>query len=263
MTTVPRFGVLTAPEGWRTVDFISDLHLMPEEPATFAAWSRFMAESPADAIFILGDLFEAWIGDDAALPGSFDGDSTQVLARTAARVPVYFMHGNRDFLVGAPFLGGLGVQLLADPTVLDWAGQRTLLTHGDLLCTDDVAYQQFRRDVRTDAWQRAVLARPLAERQVMAQQRRAQSMAAQAQGVVYTDIDAPLAVEWLTAADARTLIHGHIHRPGDHVLGHDAQGRPLTQVVLSDWHIAGNDHRAQVLRLSSDGQLERIDLGPM
>ena len=147
--------------------------------------------------------------------------------------------------------------------VLDWAGQRTLLTHGDLLCTDDVAYQQFRREVRTDAWQRAVLARPLAERQVMAQQMRAQSMAAQAQGVVYTDIDAPLAVEWLTAADARTLIHGHIHRPGDHVLGHDAQGQPLTQVVLSDWHIAGNDHRAQVLRLSSDSQLERIDLGPM
>ena len=92
---------------------------------------------------------------------------------------------------------------------------------------------------------------------------RAQSVAAQAGGVVCADIDAPLAREWLMAARAHTLIHGHIHRPGDHALGHDAAGRPLQQVVLSDWHIAGNDHRAQVLRLSSDGQLERIDLGPM
>ena len=263
MTTVPQFGALTAPPTWRTVDVISDLHLMPEEPATLAVWSRLMADSPADAIFILGDLFEAWIGDDAAVPGSFEGDCAEVLARAAARVPVYFMHGNRDFLVGAPFLTEHGVQLLADPTVLDWAGARTLLTHGDLLCTDDVAYQNFRREVRSDAWQRAVLARPLAERQVMAQQMRAQSIAQQANGHIYAEIDVPLAREWLAGADAGTLIHGHIHRPGDHVLGHNAAGQPLRQVVLSDWHIAGDDHRAQVLRLSSDGRLERIDLGPM
>ena len=263
MATVPRFGVLTAPEGWRTVDFISDLHLMPEEPATFALWSRYMADTPADALFILGDLFEAWIGDDAALPASFEGECSAVLAATAARLPVYFMHGNRDFLVGAPFLAGLGVRFLDDPTVLHYAGARYLLTHGDLLCTDDVAYQQFRREVRSDAWQRAVLARPLAERQVMAQQMRAQSVAQQAHGNVYADIDAALARDWLAAADAATLIHGHIHRPGEHLLGEDAGGRPQRQVVLSDWHIAGSDHRAQVLRLSSDGRLERIDLGPM
>ena len=263
MATVPRFGVLTAPEGWRTVDFISDLHLMPEEPATFAAWSRYREGTQADAVFILGDLFEAWIGDDAAAPGSFEGECTQILARTAARVPVYFMHGNRDFLVGSPFLAEHGVRFLDDPTVLAWAGARYLLTHGDLLCTDDVAYQKFRSEVRTDAWQRAVLARPLAERQVMAQQMRAQSIAQQANGHIYAEIDAALARDWLAAAEATTLIHGHIHRPGDHVLGDNGAGQPLRQVVLSDWHIAGDDHRAQVLRLSSDGRLERIDLGPM
>ena len=147
--------------------------------------------------------------------------------------------------------------------MLAWAGARYLLTHGDLLCTQDVAYQRFRQQVRSPDWQRAVLARPLSERQVMAQQMRAQSVAAQAGGVVYADIDAPLAREWLMAAGAHTLIHGHIHRPGDHALGHDAAGLPLQQVVLSDWHIAGQDHRAQVLRLSADHQLERINLGPM
>ena len=178
MSTVPRFGVLNAPESWRTVDFISDLHLMPEEPATHAAWQRYMASTPADAVFILGDLFEAWIGDDAALPGSFEGDCAEVLRQAAARLPVYLMHGNRDFLVGEPFLGAHGVQFLADPTVLDWAGARYLLTHGDLLCTQDVAYQRFRQQVRSPDWQRAVLARPLSERQVMAQQMRAQSVAA-------------------------------------------------------------------------------------
>ena len=263
MSTVPRFGVLNAPKDWRTVDFISDLHLMPEEPATHAAWQRYMASTPADAVFILGDLFEAWIGDDAALPGSFEGDCAEVLRQAAARLPVYLMHGNRDFLVGSPFLATLGVQLLDDPTVLDWAGTRTLLTHGDLLCTDDVAYQRFRQQVRSPDWQRAVLARPLAERQVMAQQMRAQSVAEQASGVVYSDIDAPLARQWLNAANAATLIHGHIHRPGDHELGHNADGQAQRQVVLSDWHIDGTDHRAQVLRLSSNGRLERIDLGPM
>ena len=258
MSTVPRFGVLTAPESWGTVDFISDLHLMPEEPATFAAWSRYMADTPADAVFILGDLFEAWIGDDAALPGSFEGECAQVLGRTTARKPVYLMHGNRDFLVGRPFLDQHGLHFLDDPTVLDWGGTRYLLTHGDLLCTDDVAYQQFRQQVRNDGWQRAVLARPLAERQVMAKQMRAQSAAEQAKGVVYADIDIPLAREWLCAAQAGTLIHGHIHRPGDHDLG-----QALRQVVLSDWHIDSANHRAQALRLSSGGQLERIDLGPM
>ena len=263
MSTVPRFGVLNAPKDWRTVDFISDLHLMPEEPATHAAWQRYMASTPADAVFILGDLFEAWIGDDAALPGSFEGGCAEVLRQAAARLPVYLMHGNRDFLVGEPFLAAHGVQFLADPSVLDWAGARYLLTHGDLLCTQDVAYQRFRQQVRSPDWQRAVLARPLSERQVMAQQMRAQSVAAQAGGVVYADIDAPLAREWLMAAGAHTLIHGHIHRPGDHALGHDAAGLPWQQVVLSDWHITGQDHRAQVLRLSADHQLERINLGPM
>jgi UDP-2,3-diacylglucosamine hydrolase len=263
MTTVPRFGVLTAPEHWRTVDFISDLHLKPEEPRTFEAWARTMRATRADAVVILGDLFEAWVGDDAAAPGSFEHRCGEVL--DACRADLAFMRGNRDFLVGAGFLARHGVRDLADPTVLAFAGQRLVLTHGDLLCTGDVPYQQFRAQVRGDEWQRAFLARPLPERQAIAQQMRQHSEARHAATAPadYAHADAALARRWLLAADATTLIHGHTHQPADHPLGRDEAGRALTQVVLSDWHVDGGTRRAQVLRLSSSGTLERIDPGPI
>ncbi|MFT3777302.1 MAG: UDP-2,3-diacylglucosamine diphosphatase [Ottowia sp.] len=259
MTTVPRFAALSAPAHWRTVDFISDLHLKTEEPATFEVWQRYLRHTPADAVFILGDLFEVWVGDDAAVPGSFEARCGQVLS--AARAELFFMCGNRDFLVAGAFLARHGVRPLADPTVLAFGGARWLLTHGDLLCTGDVAYQRFRAQVRTADWQQAFLARPLAERQAIARQMRAQSARHQADAGFYADADAGLARRWLVEAGAATLIHGHTHRPGDHALGTDATGRPLAQVVLSDWHIDGGTHRAQVLRLSADGALARIDLG--
>ena len=162
------------------------------------------------------------------------------------------MRGNRDFLVGARFLARCGVRDLDDPTLFSFNHHRYLLTHGDLLCTDDVTYQQFRRQVRTDVWQRAFLARPLPERQALARQMRAQSEQHQAAQTVYADVDAELARRWLGEAEATTLIHGHTHRPGDQALGRDARGRTLTQVVLSDWHVADGERRAQVLRLSQD-----------
>ena len=261
MTTVPRFAALAAPAHWRTVDFISDLHLKAEEPGTFEAWQRYMQVTPADAVFVLGDLFEVWVGDDSAEPGSFEARCGEVLDEARTRVNLFFMCGNRDFLVGDRFLARHGVQPLADPTVLAFGGAHWLLTHGDLLCTGDVDYQQFRAQVRTAAWQQAFLARPLAERQAIARQMRAQSAQHQADAGFYADADAGLARRWLIDANATTLIHGHTHRPGDHALGADDAGRPLAQVVLSDWHIDGRTHRAQVLRLSADRALARIDLG--
>ena len=166
---------------------------------------------------------------------------------------VFFIRGNRDFLVGREYAQRAGFRILPDPAVVVLYGKPVLLMHGDLLCTDDVAYQQFRAQVRSPQWQQAFLARPLAERQAIARQMRAQSQAHQATQAAYADADAALARQWLRQADATVLIHGHTHRPADHALGPDARGRPLTQVVLSDWHIDARTQRAQVLRLDAQG----------
>ena len=258
-SATPRCAELQSLPHWRTVDFISDLHLKAEEPHTFQAWRHYMLHTPADAVFILGDLFEVWVGDDALLEaGSFERVACAALQAAAQRRAVYFMHGNRDFLAGAAFLQHCGITGLPDPTALSFQQHACLLTHGDLLCTDDVAYQQFRRQVRTPEWQAAFLARPLAERQAMARQMREHSEAHHAAQGVYAHIDAELARRWLAEAGATTLIHGHTHQPGDHALGADAAGRPLTQVVLSDWHVTAAERRLQVLRLTPADGLQRV-----
>ena len=257
--TVPHIAELTAPLSWRTVDFISDLHLHASEPATFTAWQRYMESTPADAVFILGDLFEVWIGDDAVggdKPG-FESSCAQVLDQTARKLPVFFMHGNRDFLVGQDLMKLCGATVLDDPTVLVFEGARWLLSHGDALCIDDVDYMQFRRQVRSPGWQQDFLAKPLAERQAIAGALRRQSEAKKKSGAVYADVDAASARQWLLAANAGTLIHGHTHKPAEHDL---LDG--LRRVVLSDWHIdagGANAPRAEVIRLSASG-LRRIDL---
>ena len=239
--------------------FISDLHLDPERPAITELFGRFLDGEArgADALYILGDLFEAWVGDD---------DPSEAGAIVAARlralsdsgVPVHFIRGNRDFLLGTDYARRVGMRLLPDPCVVMLYGEPTLILHGDLLCTDDVAYQQFRRQVRTPEWQAAFLARPLAERQAMARQMREHSEAHHAAQGVYAHIDAQLARRWLAEAGATTLIHGHTHQPGDHALGTDAAGRPLTQVVLSDWHVTAAERRLQVLRLTPTDGLQRV-----
>ncbi|MDP9043729.1 MAG: UDP-2,3-diacylglucosamine diphosphatase, partial [Pseudomonadota bacterium] len=154
-----------APADWRRVDFISDLHLAADTPRTFQAWRDYLLATPADAVFILGDLFEAWVGDDAREDG-FDAEATAVLTAAAARRPVYFMAGNRDFLLGSEMLAACGMQRLVDPCVLVAFGSRTLLTHGDAWCVADVDYQTFRAQVRQPAWQAQVLAAPLAQRRL-------------------------------------------------------------------------------------------------
>lgn len=256
--TVPRFEELHAPSHWRTVDFISDLHLQATEPATVAAWRDYLQSTPADALFILGDLFEVWVGDDALdEPGSFEAYCCATLQAAARRLPVYFMHGNRDFLVGEGFTRHTGIPVLADPTVLTFAGRRWLLSHGDALCLNDVEYQRFRILARNPQWQAQLLARPLHERRAQGRSARSESEARkQAGAAVYADVDSPAAIEWLRAAGAQALIHGHTHLPADHVL---APG--LARHVLTDWDLDAHPPRAGVLRLTAEG-LQRLPLVP-
>jgi UDP-2,3-diacylglucosamine hydrolase len=255
---------LLAPPSWRTVDFISDLHLQASDPATFAAWQHYLESTPADAVFILGDLFEVWVGDDAiggdlhSPAAGFDARCAQVMGNAAGRLALFFMHGNRDFLVGQGLMDLCNATLLQDPTVLVFpagSGRRWVLSHGDALCLGDVDYMAFRSQVRTDEWQRAFLAKPLAERQAIARGLREQSEARKKSGVQYADVDTEAARQWLQAAASHTLIHGHTHKPAVHDLGGG-----YSRVVLTDWDLAAPVPRAEVLRLTSAG-LQRIALG--
>ena len=239
---------LTAEPSWQSVDFISDLHLQAREPATFDAWQRYMQTTPADAVFMLGDLFEVWVGDDVLHEHGFEQQCAQVIAQTANRVPVFFMHGNRDFLVGSGMMASCQSTLLADPTVLIFDHQRWLLSHGDALCIDDRAYMTFRQEVRSHNWQQTFLAKSLDERQAIARGLRQQSESRKQSGADYADVDACTARQWLQQAQASTLIHGHTHKPATHDLGEGLQ-----RVVLSDWDGTATPPRAEVLRLSGLG----------
>lgn len=242
---------MVASPAWQHVDFISDLHLQASEPLTFQAWQAYMGRTRADAVFILGDLFEVWVGDDAAsagMAGGFERQCATALRTTAERIPVFFMRGNRDFLVGADFMAQCRCTLLDDPTVLDFAGQRWVLSHGDALCLADVDYLNFRANVRSTAWQQDFLARPLTERRAIARDLRARSEAKKQSATTYADVDDAAAHAWLREADACHMIHGHTHKPATHVLGPDLQ-----RIVLSDWDMAAQPPRAEVLRLSRHG----------
>lgn len=252
----PGFPELIAPAAWRTVDFISDLHLHAEDADTFEAWRGYLETSPADALFILGDLFEVWVGDDSAHEPGFEAQCAAVLRQASARRPVYFMHGNRDFMVGSALAAQCGFTLLDDPTVLVLHGERWLLSHGDLLCLEDTAYLAFRAQVREPQWQQAQLAKPLAVRRAIAEHMRAESQAHQADSrMVWADVDDDAARSWLRTANARTLIHGHTHRPATHDLG-----AGLQRIVLSDWDVTAQPARAQALCLSVAGA-QRVDVG--
>jgi UDP-2,3-diacylglucosamine hydrolase len=236
---------IVAPPAWSRIDFISDLHLAEDTPLAFEAWRDYLLHTRADAVFILGDLFEAWVGDDARHEG-FEARGAAVLAEAAARRALFFMVGNRDFLLGAEMLAACGVEELADPTLVEAFGERVLLSHGDAWCLGDLPYQQFRRQVRDPAWQAQVLARPLAERRLMARSLRSESeRQAAAHAGAWFDVDTPTALQWLARSDARTLVHGHTHRPATEPLGPPGTVRH----VLSDWDLDhGNPPRAEVLR---------------
>lgn len=248
--TTPEARPYNAP---MTTLFISDLHLDAERPAITDLFGRFIEEEArhAEALYILGDLFEAWIGDDdPSETGRYVAE--KLTALRASGVPVYFQRGNRDFLLGREYAARAGMEILPDPAVVLLHGTPTLLMHGDLLCTDDVAYQQFRAQTRDPRWQAQFLAQPLAARLAFAQQARAASQARhaelQGQGTMeaITDVAPATVASTLARFGVDTLIHGHTHRPAVHAL--DVDGRARRRIVLGDWYEQGS-----VLRVDADG----------
>jgi UDP-2,3-diacylglucosamine hydrolase len=229
--------------------FIADLHLDPSRPQITDLFERYLASDEvrhADALYILGDLVEAWIGDDddAELPARIAAATRAV---RDAGVPVYFMVGNRDFLLGPAFAARAGLTLLDDGTVHDIHGRRTLLMHGDVLCTDDIAYQAVRRQVRTPEWQAQILAMPLQARRTFAAKAREDSKAHTGNTMEsIMDVNADAVAETLRKAGVTRLIHGHTHRPAVHDFQLD--GAPAQRIVLGDWYEQGS-----VLRVDADG----------
>lgn len=216
--------------------FISDLHLDPIRPQITAQFLEFLRVEArrADALYILGDFFEAWIGDDDPDP-HHAGVLAGLRELTGSGVPVYFMHGNRDFLIGKGFADLTGCRLLTDPTVLSINGTRTLLMHGDTLCTDDIDYQRFRAMVRNPEWQRAFLAKSLQERRAYAAQARSESRSRTMEKAdAIMDVNRQTVEKVMLEHDVRQLIHGHTHRPAIHHF--TVNGTPLTRIVLGDWY---------------------------
>ncbi len=221
-----------------TVLFVSDLHIDAGKPHVLEGLKRLVeCEAPtADALYILGDLAEVWIGDD---DDSETAESLrEALSRAARLCPLRIMHGNRDFLFGQRFAREVGGELIDDPHVAQIDGQRVLLTHGDALCTADTAYQLARRLFRSEAWQRDILGRSLQERRGIAREMRRQSKAANANKAEnIMDVTPEEVVALMRRMGCATLIHGHTHRPGVHdvPLG-DTVG---TRYVLGDWDRCG------------------------
>jgi UDP-2,3-diacylglucosamine hydrolase len=221
--------------------FISDLHLSPDTSAATDTLLRFLRETApaADALYVLGDLFEYWIGDEG-LAQPFANQVAQAFRALAeGGMPVCFMHGNRDFLLGERFALASGMKLLTDPTVVDLYGTRTLLMHGDTLCSDDVEYQKFRGMVRNPAWQQAFLAKPLYERVRMARDVRGKSeQAKRVKDMTIMDVTPATVDDTFRAHNYARLIHGHTHRPAHHE--HKVDGCDCERWVLADWYDHGS-----------------------
>ncbi len=228
--------------------FVSDLHIdagCGEITSQFCAFLAGEARA-AEALYILGDLFESWVGDDDA-----DAAQNQVIdglrGLTDRGVPCFVMHGNRDFLLGEAFCARSGAQLLADPVILTLYGERVLVMHGDALCTDDRAYQRLRATVRDAQWQRRFLGLSRQSRRALAGAARAGSQAhTAAMSRAITDVNADSVALALRGGGTAMLLHGHTHRPGIHALTVD--GRPCTRIVLGDWYAQGS-----VLRWDDSG----------
>lgn len=227
--------------------FIADLHLDRQRPAMIERFQAFCAGPArrAQAVYILGDLFDVWVGDDDDT--EHEPVITALSELTASGIPTRFMAGNRDFLIGPAFLDRTGLQPIPDPQVIELFGTRTLLCHGDTLCTDDVDYQRFRAQVRAPEWQRAFLKRPLAERRQLAQSLRGDSRDAMAaKETTIMDVNEPAVVESIQASGAERLIHGHTHQPAVH--RHYVDGGVVERHVLGAWY-----ERASLLVATADG----------
>ncbi len=228
---------------------ISDLHLSRERPETVHLFLRFMEEQAASdlTLYILGDLFDAWIGDDDRTPPI--PDVLKALHRLSeAGSAIYFMHGNRDFLIGEVFAEQTGCTLLPDPTVIDLAGTPTLLMHGDLLCTDDLEYQEARKYLRSPAFINGMLSKSLEDRAAVAAEYRRRSSEVVANNPAdIMDVNQQTVEQYMREQGVPQLIHGHTHRPGVHRFMLD--GRPAVRYVLDQWH----SDRGSMLRIDKSG----------
>jgi UDP-2,3-diacylglucosamine hydrolase len=220
--------------------FVSDVHLDTQAPQATAQFLAFLREQAAhaQALYILGDLFEAWVGDDDRDPQKAEVTAALSGLRDAG-VPCFVLHGNRDFLLGKAFCERSGCVLLDDPVVAQFGGEPVLLTHGDALCTDDHSYQELRSTVRDPAWQRRFLALPRARRELLADEARAGSKRHTARTVpVIMDVNQGAVAAAFRAAGVRRMIHGHTHRPAVHDL--EVDGVPVQRIVLGAWYEQGS-----------------------
>jgi len=228
--------------------FIADLHLQTEEPAITAGFLRFLQGEArhADALYILGDLFEAWIGDDDPNPLHRE-IAIAIKALVDSGVPCFFVHGNRDFLLGKRYARDCGMTLLAEETVLDLYGRNILIMHGDTLCTDDTGYLAFRAKVHTPWIQTLFLALPLFIRSRIAAKMRAGSKAANSsKSMTIMDVNPQAVVSVMAKHQVQWLIHGHTHRPYMHDM--TVNGKPAHRVVLGAWHAEGS-----MIKVTPDG----------
>jgi len=237
--------------------FVSDLHLCAQMPKTSAAFFRFLDQEAASTrqLFLLGDVFEYWAGDDD-LDDPFNRKLVDALrALTDKGISLYWMAGNRDFLVGEAFAKAAGVTLLPDPYIADIAGQRVLLLHGDAQCTDDKDYMVFRSQVRDPVWQRIFLAKPITERKALIEGMRTGSREAQREkSMAIMDVNAEEIAKLFHAHEVKIMIHGHTHRPATH---RDQHG---VRYVLPDWDCEGQVVRGGWFAMDSEGRLHQRDL---
>lgn len=236
--------------------FISDLHLAPERPATVELFLGFLRKRAREAValYILGDLFDAWIGDDDDTP-PYPEIRAALQALTTAGTRCYLMHGNRDFLIGRAFARDTGCSLVKEPGLVELAGARTLLMHGDLLCTNDVPYQKFRRRIRNPVVTRLALWKSLEKRRAIATGYRRKSGVAMTEKTTdIMDVNQETVEDYMRRFSAARLVHGHTHRPEDHDFKLD--GRTVTRSVLAEWR----EDRGEVL-VCSEGRWTREPVG--
>jgi len=226
------------------IAFLSDVHLRVDDPATFRAWADHLKTLNADALFILGDLFDVWLGDDILQhpPAAFERDCLARIRDLSQSLPIYWLVGNRDFLFGPTACQAAGMTAISDPCVVHVDNKTWLLSHGDALCLSDTAYQAYRQTIRSAQSLVQLNASSLPDRMQLAKTLKAQSLANKSQMEHWADVDEVACVQWLKASGASVLIHGHTHMPQDHRMQ-----QTFERIVLSDWEAMATPPRLQSL----------------
>ena len=227
------------------IAFLSDVHLEVSQTTTYLAWAAYLQNLQADALFILGDLFEVWLGDDILQhpAADFERQCLSEILAVSQRLPVYWMVGNRDFLLDTQACLFAGMRPISDPCVLMTSQEDWLLSHGDALCLDDTAYQAYRREIRSNEWINRLKDTSLNERMVLAKELKAQSQLSKSQNTLWADVDVGAALQWMDSTQTTVMIHGHTHRPQEHQLSPRHQ-----RIVLSDWDAQAVPPRLQSMQ---------------